>query len=117
VLDGRRHIHRRIGRRFQVDRFTAAPAAVGRDHELGLRVIDATGERLGREAAENDGMRSADASAREHGDGQLRDHGHVDGDAIARVDAELADGVAALDTSRWRSANVIVRLSPGSPTQ
>ncbi len=73
-----------------------APAAVGGDEQRGLGVLDAAGQGLGREAAEDDRVRRADARAGEHGDGQLRDHGHVDGDPVAGLDAQLEEGVGGL---------------------
>ena len=69
--------------------FAPPVAAVGGDDQLRLRVVDAVGERLGGEAAEDDGVRCADAGAGEHGDGELRNHRHVDGDAVAAPHAEL----------------------------
>src|SRR6185503_16955519 len=48
---------------------------------------DATGDRVRREAAEDDRMDRADARACEDGDRRLRDHRHVDGDAVAFLDA------------------------------
>ena len=71
----------------------AAVAAVGGDDELRLGVVDAVGQRLGGEAAEDDGVRRADAGAGEHGDRQLGDHRHVDGDAVAAPHAELLQRV------------------------
>ena len=71
----------------------AAQAFVGGDHQLGLAVGDATGQRLRREAAENDGMDGADAGAGQHGDGGFRDHRQVDGDAVALADTEVAQRV------------------------
>lgn len=52
-------------------------------------VEDSVGERLRGEAAEDDRMDRADARAREHRDGELDDHRHVDGHAVALLDAEL----------------------------
>ena len=49
-----------------------------------------------REAAEDDGVRGADARAGEHGDGHLGDHRHVDGDRVARLDAEALEHVGEL---------------------
>ena len=74
----------------------APPAAVGGDDELGLGVVVAVGDGVGAEAAEDDRMRRADAGAGQHGDGQLGDHRHVDGDAVARLDAELLEDVGEL---------------------
>ena len=88
----------RIGVCFQRHRPAAAKALVGGDHHIGITVLDAAGERVGREAAEDDGMHGADARAGQHRDGGLRDHRHVDGDAVALLRAlcfqhigELAD--------------------------
>ena len=75
---------------------SAPVAAVGGDDQLRLGVIDAVGEGVGGEAAEDDRVRRADAGAGEHGDRQLRDHRHVDGDAVAALHAELLQGVGAL---------------------
>ena len=52
-------------------------------------------ERLGGEAAEDDGVRRADAGAGQHGDGQLGHHAHVDGDAVALFHAERS-------SAHWR---------------
>ena len=73
--------------------FAPPVAAVGGDDQLRLRVVDAVGERLGGEPAEDDGVRRADAGAGEHGDGELRNHRHVDGDAVATPHAELLQRV------------------------
>ena len=54
-----------------------------------LQSIDAAGERIRREAAEHDRMDGADARAGEHRVGRFRDHRHVDGDAVALLDAVL----------------------------
>ena len=63
-----------------------APSAVISD--LGLRVVDPVAQRRGREAAEHDGVRGADARAREERDRELGHHPHVDGDAITLGDAQ-----------------------------
>ena len=41
-------------------------------------------------------VRRADAGAGQHGDGQLRDHRHVDGDAVAGLDAQPLEDVGEL---------------------
>ena len=56
---------------FQRDDGSAAIAAVGGDQHLGLRVVDPVAQRLGREAAEHDGVNGADPRAAEHRDHQL----------------------------------------------
>jgi hypothetical protein len=65
---------------------------------LALGVVDAVGERVGREAAEDDGVHRADARAGQHRVGRLGDHRQVDADPVALLDAaglqhvgELAD--------------------------
>jgi len=80
----------------EVHRASPAPATVGSDDELGLRVRDATRERLRAEATEHHRVGGPDAGAREHRDGQLRDHGHVDGDAVAGAHAQLLERVGRL---------------------
>src|SRR5262249_6786998 len=50
----------------------------------------------GAEAAEDDAVRGADAGTGEHGDGQLGNHRHVQGDAIARLDALTLEDVGGL---------------------
>src|SRR5262245_64458656 len=60
-------------------------------------------ERIGREAAKHDGMNGADAGACEHRDRRLGNHRHIDGDAVAFLDA------ARLEHIR-KAANVRVQL-------
>ena len=60
---------------------------------MGVGVGDAIGERLGREAAEDHRVRSTDPSTGQHGHDRLGDHGHVDGHAVAGLDAEGLEGV------------------------
>ena len=95
-FDGGAILHRGVGGFFQGDDFSATEAAVGGDQELGFAIGDAVGNGRGAEAAEDYGMHGADAGAGEHGDGQLGDHGHIDGDAIAGLDAERAEHVGEL---------------------
>ena len=96
VLDRRGRRQGVVDGRLERRRLAAPPAAVGGDDELRLRVVDAVAQRLGREPAEDDGVRRADARAGEHGDGQLGDHRHVDGDPVAGLDAQLEQGVGGL---------------------
>ena len=72
---------------------SAAQAFVGGDDDLGLTVLDPSGERFGREAAEHDGMNGPDARAGEHRVSRFRDHRHVDGDAVALLDVAVAQDV------------------------
>jgi hypothetical protein len=74
---------------FKLDNLAPAPAAVGGDDEPGLAIVDAVLERLGAEAAKDDCMDCANTRAGQHGDDRLRHHRHVDGDAVARLDAHV----------------------------
>ena len=65
----------------------AAQALVGGDHHPAARVDDAVAQRLGAEAAEDDGVHGADARAGEHRVDELGHHAHVDADAVAPADA------------------------------
>jgi len=96
VLDGAGPLDRSVAGRLEIDSLATAPAAVSGDEQLGLGVVDATGQGIGREAAEDDGVWRADPSAGQHGDGQLRDHGHVDGDSVTRAHTKLLERVSGL---------------------
>ena len=120
------HVARRSGTRatasstvgLSARRLAAAVAAVGGDDDPGLGVVDAVGERLGGEAAEDDRVRGADAGAGQHRDDRLGDHRQVDRDPVARADAEVGQGVGG-------PADLAVQLGvgdgrgcrPGSPSQ
>ena len=56
----------------------APPRLVLRDQHLAAHVVQPVGERVGREAAEDDGVRRAEPRAGEHRDRRLGDHAHVD---------------------------------------
>ena len=104
-LDAAGLVGRRVGVRLQRHLAAAAQTFVGGDHDRRFAIGDAAGERIRREAAEHHRMDGADARAGEHRVGGFRDHRHVDGDAVALLDAarlqhigELADaGVQLLD--------------------
>ncbi len=74
----------------------APPAAVGRDDQLRLGVVVALGHGVGGEAGEDDRVCGPDARTSQHGDGGLGNERHVDGDAVAGLDAELLEGVGEL---------------------
>ena len=76
-----------VGGALELDRLAAAPAAVGSDDELRLRVLDAIAQRGSREAAEHHRVDRADAVAGVHGDHDLGHQRHVDDDAIAAAHA------------------------------
>src|SRR5262245_28098650 len=72
-------------------------ATARRQDERGLGIVD-TGRQLApRKAAEDDRMHRPDAGAGEHGKHRLRHHRHVDDNAVALLDAEVAqDGAQNL---------------------
>ena len=70
-----------------------AAGAVDGDQRLGLGEVHPLGDRLGREAAEDDVMRGADPGAGEHRDDDLGDHRQVDPDHVALLDAEVLERV------------------------
>ncbi len=99
-------VDRGVGILLERDRLAAAHALVAGDDEGGFAVDDAAGQRIRREAAEDDGMDGADARAGEHRIGRFRDHRHVDGDAVALLHAVLLHHVR-------HAADVLVKLVIG----
>jgi hypothetical protein len=94
VLDGSgRADERRVDRGLEREDLALAPAAVGRDHDAGGRVVDAGAQALRAEPAEDDGVHGADAGDRQHRDDGLGDHRQVDRDAVAGDHAEVDEGV------------------------
>ena len=83
----------RVGVVLERHLLAAAHALVGGDDQLRAAVVDAAGEAVGREAAEDDGVDGADAGAGEHRDRGFRDHRQVDGDAVASRDAEALQDI------------------------
>ncbi len=96
VVHRRGRQQRLVDRRLQEGGLPAPPAAIRGDDELRLRVVDPARQGFGREAAEDDGVRRADAGTREHRDRELRDHRHVDRDAVALADAQRVEGAGRL---------------------
>ena len=88
VLDGGAGGHGLVDGGLELDFVAAAVARVLRDDGDAAAVGDAVGDGVGGESAEDDGMDGADARASEQGDGELGRHAHVNGDAIAFLDAE-----------------------------
>ena len=84
----------------------AAQALIGGDDEIGAAILDAVRQRIGREAAEDDGMDGADPRAGEHRIGRLGDHRHVDRHAVAPLDAARLQHVG-------EAADVRVQLAIG----
>ncbi len=68
----------------------AFDAAARRQDHFRLGVVDAGGELLGREAAEHHRMDGAEAGAGEHAHDRFRHHRHIEDNAVALADAEIA---------------------------
>ena len=84
---------RHVGLGLEREHLAPAVAAVRRHQHLGLGVVDAVGQRRGREAAEHHAVRGADAGAGQHGHGRLGDHRQVDVDPVAPLHAEALQHV------------------------
>src|SRR3546814_3102870 len=97
---------RRIGVGLEGNLTAAAQALVGGDHAVRLAVLDAPGEGIRREAAEHHRVDRADARAGQHGIGGFRNHRHVDGDAVALLDAARLQGIG-------EAADVLEELTIG----
>src|SRR6266446_3077366 len=81
-----------IGAGFVVDPLAVAVVAVGIDEDAAAGISGAKAAGFPAESAEDDGVDDAEPRASEHGDGQLGNHGHVDGDAVAGLEAgEIAE--------------------------
>ena len=81
---------RLVEQRLVFDDAADLEAAARRQDELRLGVVDAGRELVRGEAAEHHRVHRADARASEHGDHRFRHHGHIEDDAIALRDAEIA---------------------------
>ncbi len=68
-------------------------ALVLREEHLAAHVVQAIRERLSREAAEDDRVRSAEPCAREHRDRKAGAHAHVDPDGRALPDADRLQSI------------------------
>ena len=87
---------RLVHERLQGEVGAAPVAAVGRDDQLGLGVVDALAQALGAEAAKDHRVDGADARAGEHRDHGFGDLGQVDRDAVALGDAERLEAAGGL---------------------
>ena len=94
--DGWAALERLVGNRLQLKEVPLAVATVGGDQHLRGGVVDAIGERIRGEAAEDHAVCSAKASAGEHGDRDLGDHRHIDRNAVALGHAERLQRVRGL---------------------
>ncbi len=93
VLDRGRMLHSDVAVALERHLLAAPPAVIGGNQRDALRVVDAIDDRFRAEAAEDHRMRGADPGAGEHRHGQLGNHRHVNRDAIAATNAELAQRV------------------------
>ena len=93
VLDGGAGGHGFVDGALELDFVAAAVACVLREDGDAAGVGDAVGDGVGGESAEDDGVDRADARAGEQSDGQLGRHAHVDGHAVAFLNAERLEGV------------------------
>ena len=84
---------RRVDIGLQRHLLAAAQAFVRGDDDLGLAVVDALGEAVGREAGEHHGVDRADPRAGQHRVGRFRNHRQIDGDAVALLDVAGAQDV------------------------
>ena len=85
-----RQRYRLVEQRLVFDHAAGLEPAARRQDRLRLGVIDAGGELARGKAAEHHRMHRADARAGEHAEHGLRDHRHVEHDAVALLDAEVA---------------------------
>ena len=78
-----------------LQRHEASPTVppVCRDQHRGLGVVDATGQRVGAEATEDDGVGCTDACTGQHRESSLGDHGQVDRDPVALLHAQVREGL------------------------
>ena len=73
---------------------------------LACESLDAVGDGLRAEPAEDDRVHRADAGAGEHGNGGLRHHRQVDEDAVARLDAVALEDIG-------EAADLVMKLFVG----
>ena len=106
LLDRGAVLQRGIDIGLQRHLLAAAQALVRGDDDVGIAILDAAGQAVGREAAEHHRMDRADARAGQHGVGRFGDHRHVDGDAVAALDAERLQHIR-------HAADLLVRLAVG----
>ena len=86
-----RHLYRAIEQGLVIDYATGLDAAGGADDDLGLAIVDAHGQLVRGEAAEDHGMHGTQAGAGIHGDQCLGHHGHVDDDPVTLAHAPVGE--------------------------
>ena len=96
MLDRYAFLERLVGVALERHDLATTVATVCGDEHFALCVVDPIAQRLRRESAEDDGMNRADASTGEHRDRCFGDERHVNGHAIAALDAELLENVGEL---------------------
>src|SRR5215213_10802171 len=74
----------------------ASGPAVGGDEDLGLAVVDAVAQRVGRESAEHDGVGCPYAGTGQHGYRQLGDHGQINCYRVAFLHSKAFEHVGEL---------------------
>ena len=89
-------LERLVGDRLQLKEVPLAIATIGGDQHLGCCIVDAIGERVRWEAAEDHAVRGADPGAGEHGDRHLGDHRHINRHTVALGDAERLQRIGGL---------------------
>ncbi len=87
MLDARATQHGLVDDVLERDDLAAAPRAIARDDHPARRVLHTITDSGCREATKDDGVDSADASARQHRDRQLGHHAEVDRHAVGLADA------------------------------
>ena len=93
VLDGWGVLEGLVDGALELDLGAAAVAGVLGEDGDALRVIDAIGDGVGGESAEDYGVDGADSGAGEQRDRELGGHTHVNGYAVAFFNAEGLEGV------------------------
>ena len=95
MFDGGRLFQPGVGNFLEGNGFATPHGNIGGDEEFAGGIVDAVGQGIGAESAKHHRMDRADPGAGQHGDGGLGDHGHVNGHAIAFLDAEGFQDVGA----------------------
>jgi hypothetical protein len=68
--------------------FSTAELAVGRDHQLRVRINDSLAQRFGGKAPEHHAVRHPQPGAGEHGEHRLGDHRQLDGHSVPGLQAQ-----------------------------
>ena len=108
VSDRRALLQRLVHDRLQLDLSAAAIARVLRQHGDAAGVVDAVGDGVGRKAAKDHRVDRADARTGQQRNRQLGTHAHVDGDAVAALDAQALQHVG-------KALDFVVQIAVGQP--